>query len=114
MGDSQNSITSEQLTPLIGTTNGPVIVDVRRRPAFNDSTRIIEGATWRDPEQMDAWAGDVLGGRAADAEIVVYCVHGHEVSQGAASALRALGLNAVYLEGGIEGHIDGGGATVAK
>jgi hypothetical protein len=34
--------------------------------------------------------------------IALYCAHGREVSQTAAAALRALGFNAVYLEGGFE------------
>ena len=36
-----------------------------------------------------------------DTPIVVYCVHGHEVSQSAARTLRDLGFKAQYLEGGI-------------
>src|SRR5205814_10684183 len=36
------------------------------------------------------------------AEAVVYCVHGHEVSQNAARALAQSGIPARYLEGGIE------------
>src|SRR5262249_29594093 len=33
----------------------------------------------------------------------VYCVHGHEVSQGAAAALNDAGISTRYLEGGLEG-----------
>jgi len=32
---------------------------------------------------------------------VVYCIHGHEVSQNAAKVLNELGFNAQYLDGGI-------------
>jgi rhodanese-related sulfurtransferase len=39
--------------------------------------------------------------RAASA-VVVYCVHGHEVSQGVAAVLQQRGIAARYLEGGIE------------
>ena len=35
--------------------------------------------------------------------VVAYCVHGHEVSQGAAATLRKAGIQAAYLEGGIAG-----------
>ncbi len=34
--------------------------------------------------------------------VVVYCVRGHEVGQGAARALRERGLDARYLDGGLE------------
>jgi hypothetical protein len=35
--------------------------------------------------------------------VVVHCVHGHEVSQSVATALRAAGVDAVYLQDGIAG-----------
>lgn len=35
-------------------------------------------------------------------DLVAYCVHGHQVSQGAMQQLRDAGFNAVYLEGGVE------------
>jgi hypothetical protein len=47
--------------------------------------------------------------------VVVYCVHGHEVSQNAAKALRDAGFNAHFLDGGIEeGWIGNGGAVAHK
>ncbi|MDP6389471.1 MAG: rhodanese-like domain-containing protein [Alphaproteobacteria bacterium] len=110
MGDSQNSITADRLDQLIGTSECPVIVDVRRRPAFDESDRTIAGAEWRDHERAADWAADLPDGAA----VVVYCVHGHQVSQGAAAALRSAGLDAVFLEGGIEGFIEAGGETAAK
>jgi rhodanese-related sulfurtransferase len=33
---------------------------------------------------------------------VVYCAYGHEISQGLVAALRALGVDARHLDGGIE------------
>jgi thiosulfate sulfurtransferase len=44
--------------------------------------------------------------------VVVYCVYGHEVSQGIADHLRAHGFAAARLEGGIEAWKAAGG-TVA-
>ena len=41
--------------------------------------------------------------RTSGSRVVVYCVHGHEVSQGIAAALSEDGLDAGYLIGGIEG-----------
>jgi hypothetical protein len=38
----------------------------------------------------------------AASNVVVYCVHGHEVSRNTAAALAAAGLEARYLEGGLE------------
>jgi len=75
-----------------------LIVDVRRAPAFRESGVMIAGALRRDPEKPGEWARTLP--RAS--RVVVYCVHGHEVSQGVARALAERGLEARYLEGGIE------------
>ncbi len=103
-------ISANQLNHLIRTPECPVIVDVRRKEAFDLADRMIATAEWRDHEQAAKWAADLPGGAA----VVVYCVHGHEVSQGAAEALRSIGVDARFLEGGIEGFIKAGGETVAK
>ncbi len=110
MGIPQNSITADRLNQLIGAPECPVIVDVRRRKAFDESGRMIATAEWRDPERAAEWAAELTDGAA----VVVYCIHGHEVSQGAARALRSAGVDAQFLEGGIEGFIEAGGETVAK
>ena len=109
MGVPQHSITADRLIQLLGTAECPVIVDVRREQAFDKSDRMITNAEWRDHERAAEWAADL-----PDGAVVLYCVHGHEVSQGAAGALRSAGVDAVFLEGGIEGFIEAGGETVAK
>jgi hypothetical protein len=60
---------------------------------------MIAGALRREPDQVHAWARSLPKASAA----VVYCVRGHEVSQGAAAALNEVGIAARYLEGGVEG-----------
>lgn len=59
---------------------------------------MISGALRRDPEAVAAWAAELPRAES----VVVYCVHGHEVSQGIARALAERGIAAQYLEGGIE------------
>ena len=89
----------------------PLIVDVRRKPAFRAATDMIAGALWRDPERVVDWAGELP--RAS--RVVAYCVHGQEISQGVAKALAGRGLTAQYLQGGIEeGWKAAGGALDAK
>ena len=109
MGMPQDPITADQLNQLIGTAECPIIVDVRREKAFDASDRMITTAEWRDHERAAEWAADL-----PDGAVVVYCIHGHEVSQAAAGALRSAGVDAVFLEGGIEGFIEADGETVAK
>lgn len=83
---------------------GPVIVDVRRQPAFLSSPVILPGSLRREPETVAEWQSGLPRHR----QIVVYCVHGHEVSQGVAKALAAAGFDTAYLECGIEGWADAG------
>ncbi len=82
----------------LGRASAPLLIDVRRVPAFEADTELIAGGTWRDPYAVSGWAKFLPRHR----DVVVYCVHGHEVSKNAAAALQAQGIRATYLEGGIE------------
>jgi len=75
------------------------VLDVRRVGMFEKAEALIPGASWRDPASVDAWAGDV----PRDKQIVVYCVYGHEVGRATALRLRARGVEARFLRGGIDG-----------
>jgi len=81
----------------IGTAVAPLVFDVRRSAAFDADERMVAGAQRRVPGEVAAWGRELPAGRS----VVVYCAHGHEVSQEAAAALRATGIDARYLEGGI-------------
>jgi Fe-Mn family superoxide dismutase len=72
-------------------------IDVRRKGAYEASQDRIDDAVWRDPERVDEWAREFAG-----AEVLVYCVYGHEVGQSTAARLRDAGIAARYLAGGIE------------
>jgi rhodanese-related sulfurtransferase len=104
------SITAEQLQSALQSEQPPLLIDVRRAPAFAESTQIITGAAYHDPAQLADWAGSLPHG----ASVVVYCVHGHQVSQGAAQALNERGFSARFLEGGITHWAEGGGAVSPK
>jgi superoxide dismutase, Fe-Mn family len=106
-----HSITPGELQFALGSDTPPVLLDVRRAPVFEQAEALIEGAAWRDPAAVDDW-GQALPMR--DRTVVVYCVHGHQVSQGCASRLRALGRDARFLEGGIEAWQAAGGALAQK
>ena len=110
MGATSTSITSSELIQRIGGPNSPWIFDVRRAAAFAEAVEVIPTAEWRDHAAAGDWAGEVPPG----IEAVVYCVHGHQVSQAAAALLRAGGVRARFLEGGIEGHKDAGGTMIRR
>ena len=106
----KSAISVSQLQAEIGGANPPIVIDVRRSPAFLGADETIGGALRRDPEQVGRWAKALP--RAGS--VVVYCVHGHEVSQGAAGALDATGISARYLEGGFEAWKHAGGQIDRK
>ena len=75
-----------------------LVIDVRRGAAFRESGEAIAGALRRDPDAVGEWASTLPHAAA----VVVYCVRGHEVSQGVAKALADHGIAASYLQGGFE------------
>ena len=100
---------SSELTARLGGPRAPLIFDLRRRPAFEADGRLIPGARWRDHLTVADWAAAIR----ETAEIVVYCVHGHQVSQSAAARQRALGRGVRVLRGGIGAWVAAGGPTLA-
>jgi len=100
-----DAIQPAALRKAIGSDHPPLVIDVRRNERFREASDVIHGALRRDPEQVAAWAKTL----PAAASVVVYCVHGREVSQGVAKA-----LGAKYLEGGIEAWRETGGELFQK
>ena len=105
------SITAAELKSALTGPKPPLVIDVRKPPTFRSAPEMAAGALRRDPAGVASWAKELP--RASS--VVAYCVHGHEVSQGAAKALRELGITAHYLEGGLEeGWKASGGALIGK
>jgi len=104
------TISPQYLLSRLGSAQQPLILDVRRKQAFDQDPRMIAGAVWRDPFTVGDWLKFLPRHR----DIAVYCVHGHEISRNAAAALTAGGLHAVVLEGGIESWTAGGAPTIHK
>lgn len=73
------------------------LLDVRRAQARAADGCDIPDGQWRDPARWLDWKDEV----GAGLPVVVYCAHGHEISQGLTAALRAMGVDARNLEGGI-------------
>jgi len=106
------SVSAASLRQSLASGLPPLVIDVRRGPTFLGAPDLIRGALRRDPLRVADWAKTL----PSDTEVVVYCVHGHEVSQNAATALRAVphALGARYLEGGIEAWRAAGGELFGK
>ena len=111
VGQGMSAVKAAELRSALASKEPPLVIDVRRQPAFISSTDMVSGALRRDPERVSSWSRTL----PKAASVVVYCVHGHEVSQTAAAALRSEGLAASYLEGGLEeGWKAAGGALDRK
>ena len=104
------SISASALAAQLGRQSSPFIYDVRRAPAFDASERLIAGALRLAPESIDSTDAALPKAQT----VVVYCVHGHEVSQNAAAKLRAQNVAAVFLDGGIAGWEAAGLPTMIK
>jgi rhodanese-related sulfurtransferase len=92
------AISVSELRSKLTQAHAPIVIDVRRRSAFREAQAMVSGALRREPEEVSRWVKSLP--RASS--VVVYCVRGGEVSQGAAAALSDAGIAARYLEGGFE------------
>lgn len=89
---------------------GKLILDVRRVADREAAPEHLSDAQWKNPEQLTDWVGSL----PKDQDIVLYCARGGSVSNSVVDALQAHGLNARFIEGGIEGWKAAGGEVVAK
>ncbi|MSR46989.1 MAG: sulfurtransferase [Planctomycetes bacterium] len=92
------SVSAQQLLDERSGARAPLLIDVRKQPAFRAATEWASGALRRDPATVATWGQEL----PRESRVVVYCARGHDVSQGAARELRQLGFDCVYVEGGIE------------
>ncbi|MBI3349962.1 MAG: superoxide dismutase [Burkholderiales bacterium] len=86
------------------------VLDVRRAGVFAQAQTMLPGSRWRDPAHVTDWAGEVL----RDRDVLVYCIYGHEVGRATAMKLRALGVQARFLPGGIDGWTRAGRPVQAR
>jgi rhodanese-related sulfurtransferase len=106
------SITVQALRTLLGTPHAPLVIDVRNPPAFERGRRMIPAALRRTHDAVDQWGPALVPTIEQGRSVIVYCVHGHEVSRGVVGRLVALGGDARVLAGGIEAWIVSGAPTV--
>jgi rhodanese-related sulfurtransferase len=97
MEQGRFSISAQSLYRQLGSELTPILVDVREEPDFVADERIIVGAIRRPPERVEEWRHKL----PTDRPVVVYCVKGGDVGEGVAVRLRASGIDAACLEGGI-------------
>lgn len=104
------SVSTAELRQSLQSRRPPLVIDVRKTSAFRAAGDMLAGALRRAPDDVPRWAQSLPQASA----VVVYCVHGHEVSQAACAALNDAGLATRYLEGGIEAWRAARGALQSK
>ena len=103
------SITHDKLIRLIGTPHCPAIVDVRIDEDFAALPALIPGAFRRKYDAVEQWAAELQSQPA-----IILCRQGGGISAGAAAWLRAAGIAAETLEGGIEAWAQAGHPLVPE
>ncbi len=86
------------------------LLDVRRAQKRHAEGDEIADGRWLDPALWLDWKDEFA---ASPQPVVLYCAHGHEISQGLTAALRAMDADARHLVGGIEAW-RGAGHAVAR
>lgn len=87
-----------------------MVLDVRRLEDRAASNETVPFAIWKDPTQIDQWVEALPRNHA----VVIYCVRGGGVSNSVVDRLQAEGVQARFIEGGIEGLKAAGGKVEAK
>ena len=93
------ALSCAEASSLLLSNASALVIDVRKNEAFLASNCTLPGALRRDPAQVAHWAPTLPPADTA----LVYCVHGHEVSQNTVTVLRQHGIETRFLIGGIKG-----------
>jgi Fe-Mn family superoxide dismutase len=89
----------EEVKAMLDSGKPVQFIDARPRHYVSRTQDIIEGATWRDPERVHEWMGEL----SKSEPVVVFCVYGFHVGCRTAVALREAGFDAKYMQGGHSG-----------
>jgi Fe-Mn family superoxide dismutase len=75
------------------------LIDTRPKHFVSRQQDIADGVTWRDPERVGEWMGEL----SRETPVVVYCAYGFHVGCRTAIALREAGFDARYMTVGHSG-----------
>ena len=86
------------------------MLDTRPRYFVSRYGDLADGATWRDPERVEDWIGQL----SKEKPVVVYCAYGFQTGCRTAKELRAAGFDARYMTSGHSGWRAMGGPVRMK
>jgi Fe-Mn family superoxide dismutase len=89
-------VSVEEVKDMIDAGQRIQFIDARPKHYVTRTQDIIDGATWRDPERVQEWAGEL----SKSEPVVVFCVYGFHIGCQTAGALREAGFDAKYMKGG--------------
>ena len=89
----------EEVRELLDSGKSVQFIDARPKHSVSRTQDLVEGATWRDPERVQEWMGEL----SKSEPVVVFCVYGFHVGCRTAIALREAGFDAKYMKGGYSG-----------
>jgi len=90
------SITAEEVKAMLDSGKPIQVIDARPRHYTTRAQDMMEGATWRDPERVDEWIGEL----SKTDPVVTFCVYGFHIGCETAETLRKAGFDARYMAGG--------------
>jgi Fe-Mn family superoxide dismutase len=89
-------LSAEEVKTMLDAGQRVQFIDARPKHYVTRTQDIIDGATWRDPERVKEWAGEL----SKTDPVVVFCVYGFHIGCQTAGTLREAGLDAKYMKGG--------------
>jgi Fe-Mn family superoxide dismutase len=89
-------VSVEEVKALLDSGQRVQFIDARPKHYVTRTEDIIDGATWRDPERVKEWAGEL----SKSDPVVVFCVYGFHIGCQTAGTLREAGFDAKYMKGG--------------
>ena len=89
-------VSVEEVKAMLDSGEPVQIIDARPRSYVSRQQDIMDGAVWRDPEQIQDWMPEL----SKTDPVVVFCAYGFHVGCKTAIALREAGFDAKYMKGG--------------
>jgi Fe-Mn family superoxide dismutase len=86
----------EEVKALLDAGKPVQVIDARPRHFVSRQQELMQGATWRDPDRVQEWVGEL----SKSDPVVVFCAYGFHIGCKTAIALPDLGFDAKYMTGG--------------
>ncbi|PYM87612.1 MAG: superoxide dismutase [Candidatus Rokuibacteriota bacterium] len=104
------SLSVEELSARLAKGEPVQVLDARPRHHISRTVDLMAGATWRDPDRVEEWIGEL----SPDKPVAVYCAYGFHVGCNVTKTLRERGFDARYIRGGISAWYAVGGARAMR